>query len=96
VEVVQGDFSKPRIGIDAQCWARLVGEVEVVVHAAAAVELGATFQQLSQVNVEGTRALLELCRGAGKGCALIHVSTNGIFPLVEPQAAPWREDFNTE
>jgi thioester reductase-like protein len=71
---------------------RLAREVDVIVHAGAAVNLIYPYEALKAANVGGTREVLRLaCRG--EGMPVHHISTNGIFP---PGAGVCREDADLD
>ena len=83
-----GDLSAPLLGMPEDAFDRLAREVDVIVHAGAAVNLIYPYEALKPANVGGTREVLRLaCRGEVK--PLHHVSTNGIFP---PGEGVCRED----
>ncbi|MBD0356040.1 MAG: amino acid adenylation domain-containing protein, partial [Rubrobacter sp.] len=83
-----GDLSAPLLGMPEDAFDRLAREVDVIVHAGAAVNLIYPYEALKPANVGGTREVLRLaCRGEAK--PLHHVSTNGIFP---PDEGVCRED----
>jgi len=83
-----GDLSAPLLGMPKDAFDRLAREVDVIVHAGAAVNLIYPYEALKPANVGGTREVLRLaCRGEAK--PLHHVSTNGIFP---PGEGVCRED----
>ncbi|MDP8950100.1 MAG: thioester reductase domain-containing protein, partial [Actinomycetota bacterium] len=83
-----GDLSAPLLGMPDDVFDRLAREVDVIVHAGAAVNLIYPYEALKPANVGGTREVLRLaCRGEAK--PVHHVSTNGIFP---PGEGVCRED----
>jgi thioester reductase-like protein len=83
-----GDLGKLRFGIGEADFGALAREVDVVIHAAAAVNLIYPYEALKPANVFGTREVLRLaCLQKTKH--LHHVSTNGIFP---PGYGACRED----
>lgn len=76
---VPGDLGRPLLGTTDERFDTLCGEVDVVVHAAARVNLVYPYDALKPVNVDGTREVLRLaCRSKTK--PLHFVSTNGVFP----------------
>lgn len=89
---VAGDLSSPLLGLVRADFDALTGSVEVVVHAAAAVNLVYPYSALRAANVEGTREVLRLCT-TGRPKTLHYVSTNGIFP---PGHGLCRESENIE
>eukprot|EP00959_Pyramimonas_sp_CCMP1952_P247595 5175914-Pyramimonas_sp.AAC.1 len=82
VVAVRGDLSQPRFGLPHEAWDHMVGEVDMVVHCAAYVNLVLPYSELRAANVEGTRAVLQLVAEAG--AALHYVSTNAVFPWRDP------------
>ncbi len=77
VEVIPGDLSAPRLGLSAEDFTALTSRTEVVVHNAALVNFVYPYGALRQVNVEGTRTMLELAAAAG--AAFHHVSSVAVF-----------------
>ncbi|MGI8649417.1 MAG: thioester reductase domain-containing protein [Rubrobacter sp.] len=89
---ISGNLGEPLLGLLRPDFEELAGSVEVVVHAAASVNLVYPYSSLRAANVEGTREVLRLC-SAGHPKTLHHVSTNGVFP---PGYGLCREDEETE
>ncbi len=76
---VPGDLSEPLLGLEGEVFEEISGNMDLVFHAAAAVNLVYPYPALRNVNVGGTREVLRLCcEGRSKG--LHYISTNGIFP----------------
>jgi len=73
VRVVQGDVSRPRLGLGPAEYELLARDIDVVVHCAAATRFDIPREESFLVNVEGTRNVLELV--ADSGARLIQVST---------------------
>jgi amino acid adenylation domain-containing protein/thioester reductase-like protein len=89
IEVIPGDLSRKRLGISAPVFADLASRVQVIIHAAATVNLVYPYAALRGANVGGTREILRLaCLG---GATVQYVSTNGVLP---PSASGhgWPED----
>ena len=81
VDIVDGDVSQPQV-LDAA-----IADCRAVIHCAAMIHLG--WQKLDesrQVNVEGTRAIVEAC--LRHQCRLIHVSTVDTLPTARALAQP--------
>ena len=79
VEPVSGDLERPLFGMDEEDFDALAREIEVVIHAGAAVNLVYPYSALEAANVGGTREVLRLaCRHGAR--PVHHVSTNGVFP----------------
>ena len=76
---VAGNLGEPLLGVGEEKFEGLTREVDVVIHAAARVNLIYDYDALKPANVNGTRDVLRLaCRNKTK--PLHFVSTNGIFP----------------
>ena len=76
---VAGDLGEPLLGTTEERFQTLSREIDVVIHAAARVNLVYPYDVLKNVNVDGTREVLRLaCHHKTK--PLHFVSTNGIFP----------------
>jgi thioester reductase-like protein len=87
-----GDLGAPLLGMPEVTFDRLAREVDVIIHAGAAVNLIYPYEALKTVNVGGTREVLRLaCRGGAK--PVHHISTNGIFP---PGQGVCREDADLD
>lgn len=78
VEIVPGNLSRSRFGLPPDAFAELASRVQVIVHAAATVNLVYPYAALRGANVGGTREILRLaCMG---GATVQYVSTNGVLP----------------
>lgn len=72
---IQGDIMLPGLGVAPQDAATLISRVSVVFHAAATVKFDEALKLSLQMNVLGTKRLVELCHKMERLVALIHVST---------------------
>ncbi|KAJ5130525.1 uncharacterized protein N7515_006564 [Penicillium bovifimosum] len=78
IEVLPGNLSRPRLGLSPDEFEDIAARVQVIVHAAATVNLVYPYAALRGANVGGTREILRL---AAKGGATVqYVSTNGVLP----------------
>jgi amino acid adenylation domain-containing protein/thioester reductase-like protein len=77
LEVVCGDLTAHRLGLDAPSWRRLAETADLVVHAAAGVHLLHDYAMLRPANVVGTGEVVRLC--AAGGAVLHHVSSLAVF-----------------
>lgn len=59
---VTGDVSLPGLGLSSEDRARLVRDVQVVFHAAATINFNAALATAVNINVLGTRRVLQLCK----------------------------------
>ena len=89
VEILPGNLSRTRFGLSPEAFDRLAERVQVIVHAAATVNLVYPYAALRGPNVGGTREILRLaCKG---GATVQYVSTNGVLPA-SPPGKGWSED----
>lgn len=78
VIVLNGDVSRERLGLAPQLYQELAERTEHVIHSAAGVRFDQPLEQARNINVEGTRQVLELARAArraGREGRVDHVST---------------------
>jgi thioester reductase-like protein len=75
IEVLEGDITEHRLGLDEADWERLASEVTSVFHLAAVYDLAVPVEIAQQVNVEGTGNVLELCAACAQLERLNYVST---------------------
>jgi len=76
---VGGDLGEPSFGMTDEDFDALAGEVDLIIHPGAVVNLVYPYSALKSANVGGTREILRLaCLHGAK--PVHHVSTNGIFP----------------
>ncbi|KAK4083654.1 uncharacterized protein Triagg1_1316 [Trichoderma aggressivum f. europaeum] len=87
MEIVPGNLARSRLGLSPEAFEELAARPQVIVHAAATVNLVYPYAALRSANVGGTREILRLAsRG---GATLHHISTNGVLP---PSIEGWSED----
>lgn len=87
VDILPGNLSRRQLGLSTDEFEELAVRVQVIVHAAAAVNLVYPYAALRGANVGGTREILRLaCQG---GATLQYISTNGVLP---PSNDGWSED----
>ncbi|KAG6003496.1 putative NRPS-like protein biosynthetic cluster [Claviceps maximensis] len=86
MEVVPGNLSRNRLGLSPEAFSALASRVDVIVHAAATVNLVYPYAALRGANVGGTREILRLA--ARGGATVHHISTNGVLP---PSRTAWTE-----
>ncbi|XP_068212189.1 putative fatty acyl-CoA reductase CG5065 [Palaemon carinicauda] len=72
---IQGDITLPGLGISTSDASTLATSVSVVFHAAATVKFDDPLKLSLQMNVLGTKRLIELCHKMDKLVAVIHIST---------------------
>jgi thioester reductase-like protein len=89
VTILPVNLSRKRLGLSLERYNDLASKVQVIVHAAANVNLVYPYAALRNDNVGGTREILRLACDAG--ATVNYVSTNGVLP---PSASGhgWPED----
>lgn len=78
VEIVSGDIALPCLGLLTDDYKQLSSEVTDVVHCAATVNMLASYDALKEVNVTGTRNILDFCM-TGIRKTLHYASTLSVF-----------------
>ena len=73
---VEGDIEKPRFGLTDEVYAKLVSEVDMVIHTAANVSHAGHYEDFERTNVIGTQNVIDFCKEAG--AVLQHTSTASI------------------
>lgn len=75
VTALEGDLSEPNLGLSVLDEAALVDSVSVVFHSGATVKFDEPLREAAELNIMGTRRVLELCKQMPNLCAFVHVST---------------------
>jgi fatty acid CoA ligase FadD9 len=83
LEVLAGDLAEPSLGLDAQTWQRLAGEVDAIVHPGALVNHVLPYEHLFGPNVAGTAELVRLAL-TERIKPFTNVSTVGVGNQVPP------------
>jgi len=86
VEVVSGDVSRPRLGLDEGTRARLRGRLDAVVHVAGITDFDPDPQQALRTNVMGARHAGDVAAELAGG-RLLHVSTAYVVGRVDGEVA---------
>ena len=89
---VRGDLTAKRLGVGADDLKALKGQIDAVYHLAAIYDLGADAESQIQVNVDGTRSVVEFAHAIDAG-HLHHVSSIAAAGLYE---GVFREDMFEE
>lgn len=79
-EVLAGDLAQPWLGLGADRWRRLAGEVDSIVHSGALTQWGQPYERYAAINVEGTRRVAELAAEAG---APVHLQSTCFVHAIE-------------
>lgn len=75
VQVYSGDVSRPACGLDGADLDRLSAETTRVIHCAATVRFDHSLDEARQINVEGTRRVLDFAAGARQFRSVAYVGT---------------------
>ena len=75
IELLAGDITDRRLGLEPDDYERLRAEVRRVFHLAAIYDLAVPLELAQRVNVDGTGNVLDLCRAAERLERLAYVST---------------------
>ncbi|VIO90960.1 oxidoreductase, short chain dehydrogenase/reductase family protein [Brugia malayi] len=79
VKIISGDVALIRLGLSEEEYLFLTYEVDIVIHAAAYVNLIFPYQALHGINVLGTRNILDFCH-QNKVKPLYYLSTDAVIP----------------
>lgn len=91
MQVLPGNLSSKRLGLSSELFEEVASGIEVIIHAAATVNLVYPYAALRNANVGGTREILRLA--SLSGATLHHISTNGVLV---PSVEGWAEDAMVE
>lgn len=75
VEVCSGDVGKPDLGLSTEQYSRVAGRVTRIIHCAATVRFDHTLEEARNINVEGTRRILDLASTAQHLRSFTYVGT---------------------
>ena len=75
VQVFSGDVSKPGYGLESATYQHLSAKTTRVIHCAATVRFDHSLDEARQINVEGTRRVLDFAAGARRLQSLAYVGT---------------------
>ncbi|XP_077561266.1 putative fatty acyl-CoA reductase CG5065 isoform X2 [Haemaphysalis longicornis] len=95
---VTGDILQPGLGLSKEDLDTLVDNVSVVYHSAASVRFDEPLRKAIDINVLGTRRVVELCHKLKSIAAFVHVSTAYCFcnrshvdEIVYPEQVPYQK-----
>ncbi|EFN87624.1 putative fatty acyl-CoA reductase CG8306 [Harpegnathos saltator] len=72
---VAGDVGEENLGLSVEDRATLISTVQVVFHSAATLDFEADLKTAANINLLGTRRIVQLCREINDFKALVHVSS---------------------
>lgn len=92
---IEGDVGLDNLGISPKDRQILIDNVNVVFHSAATLDFFQSLKETTNINLRGTRRVVELCQQLKKLDALVHVSSayvNAYLTEVEEKLYPSPED----
>ena len=75
IEIVTGDITDRRLGLDAATYERVAGQTTMVFHLAAIYNLAVPLEVATRINVDGTGNVVDFCRAAAGLERHVYVST---------------------
>lgn len=75
IAIIEGDVGRIALGLNEEDRTKVINEVEVIFHGAATVRFDEPLKTAVEINVRGTREILNLARACSKLRALVHIST---------------------
>jgi thioester reductase-like protein len=78
LDLVEGDFSAPRLGLAEETWRDLADRVGIIIHCAAELSFIKPYAALRPVNVDVGRALLALM-ACGRPKRMVHLSSVSVL-----------------
>ncbi|XP_043643134.1 putative fatty acyl-CoA reductase CG8306 [Drosophila teissieri] len=92
---IEGDVGLDHLGISPKDRQTLIENVNVVFHSAATLDFFQSLKETTNINLRGTRRVVELCQQIKKLDSLVHVSSayvNAYLTKVEEKLYPSPED----
>lgn len=92
---IEGDVGLENLGINEQDRQLLIDNVHVVFHSAATLDFMQSLKETTNINLLGTRRVVELCKQLNKLQALVHISSayaNSYLTEVEEKLYPAPDD----
>src|SRR5262249_16348199 len=74
IEVIEGDISRPDLGIDPVILVRLRTEIDLVINSSGLTDFNPDLRQALAINIDGTLRVLDFQSGC-EHAALLHLST---------------------
>lgn len=91
IKPIEGDVGQEHLGISEADRKILINNVNVVFHSAATLDFFQTLKETTNINLRGTRRVVELCKQLTKLESLVHVSSayvNSYITEVEEKLYP--------
>jgi thioester reductase-like protein len=65
MEVIKGDVSLEKMGLDADTYYRLGEKIDNIIHTAALVKYYGQYSEFEKVNIDGVRNVMNFAKGIG-------------------------------
>jgi alcohol-forming fatty acyl-CoA reductase len=72
---VFGDITSKRLGLNDEQYQQVIASVQIVFHMAASLKLEATLKPNVEMNLTGTKHVIDVCKQMSKLMVAIHLST---------------------
>lgn len=72
---VYGDITSPRLGLSEEQYQRVIESSNIVFHMAASLKLEATLKPNVEMNLTGTKHVIDVCKQMPKLIVFVHLST---------------------
>lgn len=91
---VFGDITSERLGLSEEQYQHVVSNANIVFHMAASLKLEATLKPNVEMNLTGTKYVLDMCKEMKKLVSVVHLSTafcNSDQEVMEEDVYEWTE-----
>ncbi len=95
ITIICGDLSLPNMGIRTEKWKSLSQNIDTIIHSGAIVNMTASFNDLSAVNIDGTKEVMKLAL-AGQHKKLHYMSTLSVFVSTDQNTGVLKESDRLE
>ncbi|XP_062560807.1 putative fatty acyl-CoA reductase CG8306 [Armigeres subalbatus] len=95
LHAVAGDVGEENLGLSSEDRSMLAQKINVVIHSAATLDFQATLRPTVQINLLGTRRVMQLCREMQQLKSMVHVSSayvNSYLKEADEKLYPVHED----
>lgn len=94
VTALEGDLTRPQLGLPDQVWQQLAASVTMIFHCASLVNYVYPYEMIKPHTVDGTQEILRLA-SLERVKSVLYVSTNGIFPTEQHGTFPEAPSIDT-
>lgn len=92
---VYGDITSPKLGLSDEHYRKVVESAQIVYHMAASLKLEATLKPNVEMNLTGTKHVIDMCKEMPKLLVAIHLSTafcNCDQEVLEEKVYDWKQE----